>query len=328
MMFPTEFERSHKLCLYIHDIMVEFIKSGEMHDVFSQSINITEEEGFSLEKTDQHILDWLEENNKSEQRNLVIRTVVLPAVLSDMLHCIFEGLSASKKGKMAVSFMLLRKPLQESLYLLESMAIDKNSFVEHLSKDPLFLRPKNGGGPLGHTQRIDIVLGKMGLRKIFSSQYISELRYDKKSYDSFDRVCNHAMHLFTEHSSIKTDLLNINFIFSGVEQIYSQQRYLYTRLPYLLYYIYCLFEYIASDIAPTTAEYIENINPRISAYFLMAYIDMDNEFITDEVHSLANLFRCALKIDRAQSLNSSSIIKKLVHIAETGSLTTNSDNHS
>lgn len=116
--------------------MVEFIKSGEMHDVFNQSINITEEEGFSLEKTDQHILDWLEENNKSEQRNLVIRTVVLPAVLSDMLHCIFEGLSASKKGKMAVSFMLLRKPLQESLYLLESMAIDKNSFVEHLSKDP------------------------------------------------------------------------------------------------------------------------------------------------------------------------------------------------
>ncbi|CAJ1811744.1 hypothetical protein COCAGNCG_01668 [Aeromonas dhakensis] len=240
-----------------------------------------------------------------------------------MLHCIFECLSTSKKGKMAVSFMLLRKPLQESLYLLESMAIDKNSFVEHLSKNPLFLRPKNGGGPVGHAQRIDIVLDKMGLREIFSSQYISELRYDKKSYDSFDRVCNHAMHLFTEHSSIKTDLLNINFIFSGVEQIYSQQRYLYTRLPYLLYYIYCLFEYVASDIAPTTSEYVENINRRISAYFLMAYIDMDNEFITDEIHRLANLFRYSLQIDQTQSLNSSSIIKRLVHIAETGSLMTN-----
>ncbi|MEZ6959942.1 MULTISPECIES: hypothetical protein [unclassified Aeromonas] len=99
MMFPTEFERSHELCLYIHDVMVEFIKSGEMHDVFNQSININEEEISSLEKTDQHILDWLEENNRSEQRNLVIRTVVLPAVLSDMLHCIFEGLSTSKKVK-------------------------------------------------------------------------------------------------------------------------------------------------------------------------------------------------------------------------------------
>ncbi|MBL0602322.1 hypothetical protein [Aeromonas dhakensis] len=43
-MFPTEFERSHELCLYIHDVMVEFIKSGEMHDVFNQSININEEE--------------------------------------------------------------------------------------------------------------------------------------------------------------------------------------------------------------------------------------------------------------------------------------------
>ncbi|MCR3908614.1 hypothetical protein NUK47_07460 [Aeromonas hydrophila] len=307
---------------------MEFIKSGEVHDVFNQSIHITEEESFSLEKTDLHILDWLEEHKKSEQRNLVIRTVVLPAVLSDMLHCIFEGLSASKKGKMAVSFMLLRKPLQESLYLLESMAIDKSSFVEHLSKNPLFLRPKNGGGPVGHAQRIDIVLGKIGLRKIFSSQYISELRYDKKSYDSFDRVCNHAMHLFTEHSSIKTDLLNINFIFSGAEQIYSQQRYLYTRLPYLLYYIYCLFEHIANDIAPTTTEYIENVNRRISAYFLIAYIDMDNEFITDEMHTLAKFFRIALRIEQIQLLDSSSIIKRLVHIAETGLLTTNSDNQS
>ncbi|RQM78640.1 hypothetical protein EHZ47_00610 [Aeromonas jandaei] len=308
--------------------MVEFIRSGEMHDIFNQSIHITEEESLSLEKTDKHILDWLEEHSKSEQRNLIIRTVVLPAVLSDMLHCIFEGLSASKKGKMAVSFMLLRKPLQESLYLLESMAIDKGSFVEHLSKNPLFLRPKNGGGPVGHAQRIGIVLDKMGLGKIFSSQYISELRYDKKSYDSFDRVCNHAMHLFTEHPSIKTDLLNINFIFSGTEQVYSQQRYLYTRLPYLLYYTYCLFEYVASDIAPTKAEYIENINRRISAYFLMAYIDMDNEFITDEMHTLAKRFIIALKIDQIKPLNSPSIIKKLAHIAETGVLTTNSDNQS
>ena len=81
---------------------------------------------------------------------------------------------------MAVAYMLLRKPLQESLYLLESMALDETDFVNKLSTDPLFLRPKNGGGPEGHARRISKVLSKIGLDEAIDSQYISELRYDKK----------------------------------------------------------------------------------------------------------------------------------------------------
>lgn len=319
-MLPKEFEDAHNACLYIHDVMVEFIRSGEQQNAFNKTFEFSQEEIDSLESSDLHILDWLQKNNKHDERAIVVRSMVLPAVLSDMLHCIFEALSASKKGKMAVAYMLLRKPLQESLYLLESMALDETDFVNKLSTDPLFLRPKNGGGPEGHALRISKVLSKIGLDEAIDSQYISELRYDKKSDDSFDGVCNHAMHLFTEHKAIKTELLNINFVFSKGKQIYTQQRYLYTRLPYLLYYTYHLFEHIAATIAPTTPKYFININRRIGAYMLLAYQEGDQNFGTEEMDTLASCLQNFLNVDSSPTKCVVSKRDYLVRICETGEL--------
>ena len=321
MQFPDEFQDAHTVCMYMHDIMVEFLRSGEENDAFNHKFLFKESEIDSLEKNnDVNILDWLEQNEKFAERNLVIRTTVLPAVLSDMLHCIYEALTAAKKGKMSVAFMLLRKPIQESLYLLEAMAINEVDFVQKLSEDPMFLRPKNGGGPVGHTKRIQTVLEIIGLEKTMSPEYLAELRYDKSSFDSFDRACNQATHLFTEHKAIKTELLNINFVFSGSNQIYTQQRYLYTRLPYLLYYSYFLFEYIASKVSPSTPEYISNINRRIVAYYLMAYLQVEDDFLTEHMEYLALVFCEMLNIDASDSNDIPELFNELMKIAETGEL--------
>lgn len=322
MQFPREFESSHFACLYMHDVMVEFIRSGYEQKVFTQSFNISALEIQSLESSNLHIFDWLERQEKTEERTLVISTAVLPAVLSDMLHCIFESLSASKKSKMAVAYMLIRKPLQESLYLLESIVLNQTNFAEQLSNDPLKLRAQNAGGPDGHARRIHEVLDKLGLSEVLDSQYISELRYDKKSFDSFDRVCNHAMHLFTEHKSIRTELLNINFIFSGAAQVYTQQRYLYTRLPYLMYYMYHVFESIADIVAPTTNEYFININRRIAAYFLLAYLEMDKDFISEQMDNLAGFLQSLLEIDLAADIDSQRFRDYLINVGATGELQT------
>ena len=37
--------------------------------------------------------------------------------------------------------MLIRKPIQESLYLLESMIIDETAFGKSMAENPLELRP-------------------------------------------------------------------------------------------------------------------------------------------------------------------------------------------
>ena len=63
----------------------------------------------------------------------------------------------------------------------------------------------------GIKKRITEILGN--LNSFLDSKYIASLRYD----NSFAGCCNQAMHLFTEHRSIKTEKMNVNFIFAGVD---------------------------------------------------------------------------------------------------------------
>lgn len=73
------------------------------------------------------------------------------------------------------------------------------------------------------------------------------------------------MHLFTEHKDIRTELLNINFVFSTLDAKISQWSYLYSRLPYLLYYSMCIVEHIGSSIIPTNPEYLDDVSRRVDA---------------------------------------------------------------
>lgn len=278
---PDDFRKSHELCFVIHDIMVQIIQSGEKQEVFTATLDLDEEEKSSIHD-EGNILDWLQSRGRFDDRNLIIRSTVLPGILSDMMHCVYEALSASSKGKMAVAYMLIRKPIQESLYVLESMIIDEEKFVNDLENDPMKLRPKNGGGVEGHSKRVSNVLEILEMDGVLDPVYIAQLRYDKKEYDSFDGVCNKAMHLFTEHNAIKTENMNINFIFSGAQQLPSQWKYFYTRLPYLLLYIYFIVEHILGKITQTPEAYLSDMLRRITSSYIMASTEISDEYSTEE----------------------------------------------
>jgi hypothetical protein len=102
----------------------------------------------------------------------------------------------------------------------------------------------------------------------------------KNKEDSFDGVCNLAMHLFTEHKAMRTDPLNINFIFSGLGQKLTQWSYLYSRLPYLLFYTYQIVEYVVAKIAPTSQEYLDDMQRRISALILLWWDNFDENYVS------------------------------------------------
>lgn len=272
---PKEFDLSHFLCFTIHDAMVQIIVSGESSNIFTTTIKFeTVDEKNSFENSND-IFEWLDSIQRYKDRARILRTIVFPAVLSDMMHCVFECLECSRKGKLAVSYMLIRKPLQESLYLLEKILLDELDFAAKLATDPLQLRPHTAGGIEGHTKRIQSVLELLGEAYLLDANYIAQLRYDKNNYDSFDGICNHAMHLFTQHKAIQTEKLNINFIFSGAEEKLLQWAFLYSRLPYLLYYTHRIVEHITGRIALTTQEYIDDIDRRISAQLLLWWNNLD-----------------------------------------------------
>lgn len=266
---PSVHFLAHDLCFAVHDILTQFLVSGEESGIFKGRIAFDDKgEAASFEATDD-IFDWLENSGRFADRAMILKALVLPAVLSDMLHCLYEALESSRKAKLNVTYILVRKPLQESLYLLESIVLDELDFAAHLATDPLRLRPKVAGGPAGHVERIQRVLETIGQTEAFDATYLAQLRYEKVE-DGFDGICNKAIHLFTEHKAIKTELLNINFVFSGIDAKVSQWQYFYSRMPYLLVYIWRVVEHIGASICATHPDYDADVSRRVAAFVVLS----------------------------------------------------------
>ncbi|RXI33945.1 hypothetical protein [Arcobacter defluvii] len=290
---PEKFISAHDLCFFIHDLLVNTLVSGENQDIFDYEFSLDEKITNNLEN-DEDILLFLHENKFYKHRDKVLKTIILPALLSDTLHCIYEALNSSKKAKLNITYMLIRKPIQESLYLLESMLISETEFGKSIANNPLELRPSitmKKTGIKGHEERINIVLDKLELTSLFSFSYLANLRYNKRCEDNFDGICNHAMHLFTEHDAIKTDKFNINFIFSDDNSKLTQWAYLYSRLPYILLYIYYIVEYLMEEICPTEKWYIEEMELRIFAHFILWFEDLDEVYYSDELLKIIEFSR-------------------------------------
>ena len=265
---PKSFKIAHDLCFCVHDILAQLLISGLRSGAFVVSLPLEDPTEAVAFASSGDIFEWLERTGRTTERAKLVKTTVLPAVLSDMLHYVYEALQSSKKGKLAVTYTLLRKPLQESLFLLESIAVGELAFASKLATDPMLLRPKSAGGHSGHTRRIAAVLNEIGSARKFDADYIAQLRY-MKTEDGFDGACNKAMHLFTEHDAIRTEVLNINFVFSDLSAMHTQWSYMYTRLPYLLAYAHDLVEHIAAGIVPTESAYLDDVARRVSGLVLL-----------------------------------------------------------
>src|SRR5918999_1529434 len=112
---PSVYDAAHNLCFVIHDILVQLLKSGEEGNFFHTSVSFHDDADCIAFDEASEIFDWLERNRRIDDRAAILVTMVFPAVLSDMLHCIYEALDSSRKTKLNITYMLIRKPLQENL---------------------------------------------------------------------------------------------------------------------------------------------------------------------------------------------------------------------
>lgn len=266
---PKTYWAGHELCFTLHDIMTQLLVSGERQSAFVTTFEFRDEADQNAFENADDVFAWLEQTRQIDERTILLVSTVFPRVLSDMLHCIYEALETSRKAKLGITYMLLRKPIQENLSLLETVVADRQQFAKSLIADPLLLRSQKMGGVEAHTKRIEKVLDVLGAANRFDARYLAQLRYDKAAADGFDGICNKAIHLFTEHKAIRTEPMNVNFIFSNWEAKLTQWSYLYSRLPYLLAYVHRLVEHVAATIMPTDPAYLHDMDRRISASILL-----------------------------------------------------------
>lgn len=318
---PPAFHSSYEACFTAHDIAVQMLKSGMEQRIFD--IPIDNEYLRAHEVPVEDISTWLDSiADKSKIPDLLISRM-FPAILSDMLHYVFEALEASRKGKLAVAYTLLRKPLQDNLFVLEAIVDDRDSFAEKFSYSPPKLDHGKNGGLDGHRARIQRVLDKVGKADAFNADFLTQLRYDKSNSDSFDGFCNKATHLFTTKTAIVTKPYQANFIFSSYRDTVSQWSYLYSRLPYVLLYCISILEHISGRFALTPADYSNDMDRRLSAGYILSLTTVSDEFKSDHLYALAEsklgwLYKhceeSEFPFDDTESID----IEALIRMAETG----------
>lgn len=285
---PEVFYLAHEFCFKMHDIMLTLLKSGVEQRAFYTAIEFENEADRASFNASDDIFAWLLEQGRGDDLENILASQVFPAALSDALNLFYEALEASRKGKMVVSFILLRKPLQETLYLFEMMLIDRSDFASKLATNPAQLTLRAVTGRDTHADRVRRACEIMGCTELFDPKYVADLRYNKYAEDSFGGACDQAIHLFTDHKAIRTEALNVNFIFSNNESLISQWSFLYSRLPYLMFYFYMVTEFICAKISPTTSAYIEDMLRRIVASMLIWWETVPDDYASAPLLQLSS----------------------------------------
>lgn len=271
-----------------HDLLVEVLRAGERYGLFEQSFEFRDDADRAAFEQADDVFTWLEKSREPSEWERFVRRTVFPALLSDFLHFVFEALRASRQAKLTVAYALLRKPLQDSLGILEAIAVNPSGFVRTLSNDPLRLRPMKAGGVEAHAARITEVLAAIGESDRFDAAYLARLRYDKGAEDGFDGSCNQALHLLTEHAAIRTERLNINFVFANDDNRQTLWYYLYSRLPYVLHYARLLFEHLLADFGRTDPAYLEDTERRVGAATLLWWPAVERSYRAKEIERYVN----------------------------------------
>lgn len=261
IVLPEKFHQADAVSFFFHDFILQSLLSGRKQELFTVRFPINAPEELD-ELPPESLHSWMISKGRRAEANELVFRVSFQAILSDMCHFLYESLDCSRKGKLTVAYALLRKPFTESLFQLETMLLDKGEFLRRIEEDPLLLRLKHVKGLTDHEARIDAVLRQIGGLRSYDAGFIARLRYDKSDEDSFNGVCDQALHLITERKPIRTESLNMNFIFSDtqVDAVLSQWEYYYARVPYLMSYCRDVVDALFSGMTTTDPSYLRAAN--------------------------------------------------------------------
>ena len=232
---PQKYKELHNLCFYLHDILVQVVVEGENKKLFDTIYNLKKRSDIEAIKGNDDILEWLSNNGYEDEFKSIVIKQVLIATISDYCHYVYEALKCSEKSKLAITYTLLRKPLKDNLLFFEWIMTNRNEFLENFQKDSNFYAIDK----IDSTKKkmfIEHSVNKIKYSETFNSDFIYNIRYSKKSDYGLEPLWNKANHIVTTSKDYKTESLNLNFVFSGDVSKESQWNYLYSVLPYLLFY--------------------------------------------------------------------------------------------
>jgi hypothetical protein len=274
---PEEYKFADEYCFFLHDILADIIVFGEQEKIFHHSFEIkgVEDADQLQKKSGEELTNWMEINGYAEVLREANRRQICVALLADFCQFIFEALDCSRKGKLVVSYALLRKPIKENLFYFEWLLADSRDFLNRFHT-PLPKKKKQKRAlpqpiQLTKEKRLEIIRGaieKTGLGEWISPEFIHELRYEKDVEYGLEWLFQRANHLITTFTA-ETEEQNFNFVFSDDEDRLAQWRGLYTTLPILLFHTFLVVDAVINSIADGKLGDLEFMRLRAIVGFLL-----------------------------------------------------------
>ncbi len=274
---PEEYKFAHEYCFFLHDLLANIVVVGEQEKIFHHRFELKDPAHAKQidGKSGEELADWMEKNGYVTEFREVSRRHICVALLSDFCHFIYEVLDSSRKGKLTVSFALLRKPLKENLFYFEWLSADSADFINRfhapLSKKENGKRLLPQPMQLSKEKRLEIIRKSMEnteIGKWISPEFIYELRYDKNVEYGLERLFQRANHLITTFTA-ETEEQNFNFIFSDDQAKLSQWRDLYKTLPVLLLHAVTVIESVIRSFEDSKLKDLAFIRLRATIGFLL-----------------------------------------------------------
>jgi len=236
---PKKYHDTHRYCEYIVSQIEAFITQRSFEQLRTQKVKLTPEQSAALQNFDGDVLDFFEKYNLTDELNMVVSRRLLHALIMDTCYFLQEGFNCCLRMRMSVAFTLFRKPFSEILIIYLRLLLD-GQFLKRFSDEgnfnPVSLSKDK---KLEYLNAVNSALGNM-----YVVNDLYEYLFDKSSGDNLYNISNHAIHLYTDKNPVlQTEKQNLNFIFSGKDEIQDQWEYIYRILPMLLSFLSDVIEF-------------------------------------------------------------------------------------
>lgn len=257
-LMPSSCHARHEFCFRIHDQMVQLLVEGEARKTEHVSVRFGSAHELKLFSESDDYLKFLIQHGYSDAHKRIVLNLTTKAIFSDFLHFVYESLRALEKRKFSVSMSLLRKPLRENLMFATWMKAESDDFYHRLKSSPADLMESKYLTPDRRKELIKGAISKSNGMAFASEDRIYQIIYDKSNEFGLATLFDKATHLVTSHPSMRTEELNLNFIFKNPNDNDFYET-LYEDLSYVLMYANVLMISLYSEMSDVQDSYLDYI---------------------------------------------------------------------
>jgi hypothetical protein len=230
---PKQFWSDHERCVKLIGQIEEFVTDDKYQKLKFYPILFENEK--DLPHDDENILDFLLRTGRNTEHDQIVINNIVYALVMDTCYFLQEALSCSLKMRLPVTFALLRKPLVYNLIVFLRI-IYENDFIHKFNNIESF-----DSAYMTNDYKKELIKISTQNSKTIKEENVDlifDIIFNKNNAESIINMSERALHLSTtKNDNNKTGKKNLNFIFSTFSNNVSMWEYLYSKLPFIFFYL-------------------------------------------------------------------------------------------